>query len=209
MANSFDMNPKRLRNKTTGQPGIKVEDGSLLAQIVRRDQKAFRELYMRYLPRLRQFILRITHRSDLTEEILNDTFLTIWEKSCDYAGRSKVSTWIFGIAYFKCLKALERSERWCSKHSLVSDQETVKLDFNGPDSTAEAGQLRQRLSGGLMRLSPEQRMVVELTYYFGYSYTEIAAVAKCPVNTVKTRMFHARRKLHEELSSDFYDSVTD
>ena len=203
------MNPKNPHGRTTNRPGMKIEDKSLLAQIVRRDEKAFRELYMRYLPRLRQFILRVTHRSDLTEEILNDIFLTIWEKSGDYASRSKVSTWIFGIAYFKCLKALERSERWRSKHSLAGDQEVVQLDFNGPDTTAEAGQLRQRLRCGLMQLSPEQRMVVELTYYFGYSYTEIATVANCPVNTVKTRMFHARRKLHQELSSNFNNSTTD
>ena len=60
---------------------------------------------------------------------------------------------------------------------------------------AEHRDLRDLLDRGLSRLSAEQRAVVELTYFTGCSYEEIAAIAGCPVNTVKTRMFHARAKL--------------
>jgi RNA polymerase sigma-70 factor (ECF subfamily) len=59
--------------------------------------------------------------------------------------------------------------------------------------------LRDLLDAALDRLSPDHRAVVELTYFHGCSYEEIAAIVDCPVNTVKTRMFHARAKLRKLL----------
>ena len=56
-------------------------------------------------------------------------------------------------------------------------------------------ELEDLLARALRKLPPEQRAVVELTYFYGFSYLEIAEIVSCPVNTVKTRMFHARRKL--------------
>ena len=57
------------------------------------------------------------------------------------------------------------------------------------------------LDQGMRRLSPNQRAVVELTYFYGCSYEEIGAILSCPVNTVKTRMLHARAKLRRALPS--------
>ncbi len=68
-----------------------------------------------------------------------------------------------------------------------------------PESLAARRELATVLGTALHRLSPEQRAVVELTYFYGLAYTEIAEIVGCPVNTVKTRMFHARRRLKELL----------
>ena len=68
-----------------------------------------------------------------------------------------------------------------------------------PESLAARRELATVLGRALCSLSPEQRAVVELTYYYGLAYTEIAEIVGCPVNTVKTRMFHARRRLKELL----------
>ena len=69
----------------------------------------------------------------------------------------------------------------------------------GVDSEISTLQLQQSLDQALQRLRPNHRSVVELTYRFGYSYSEIAEIVGCPVNTVKTRMFHARAQLRKIL----------
>ena len=185
----------------TNQDSPEKTDDELLSAVVNADEDAFRVLYLRYYERLRQFSFRMTRRAELVDEVLNDTFFTVWKSAHKFASRSAVSTWIFGIAYRKCLKAIERSDRWYLHHPEMNLDDVLSLS-NGPEQTTEEQQLRSRVIQGLHGLSAEQRLVFELTHFFGYSYPEIAEVAQCSVNTVKTRMFHARRKLQESLGND-------
>jgi RNA polymerase sigma-70 factor, ECF subfamily len=162
----------------------------LLRRVAERDRAAFAELYTLYHRRLARFLRRFTHRFDVAEEIINDTMWVVWRKTPEFRGASLVSTWILGIAYRRALKTLQRV-------TLV----TEPLNFNDRDTahTAEDAQqteeLREWLQLALVQLPIEQRMVLELTYYLGHSCEEVAAIMDCPVNTVKTRMFHARAKL--------------
>jgi RNA polymerase sigma-70 factor (ECF subfamily) len=73
------------------------------------------------------------------------------------------------------------------------------VDTEGPEGVVTRQEFCRTLTHALATLSPEQRAVVELTYYHAYSYQEIAEITGCPVNTVKTRMFHARRRLAQLL----------
>ena len=102
-----------------------------------------------------------------------------------------------GIAYHKALKALASRQRWSSRFGFdiddFEDRSEVVVDED------EQRDLRETLHKALEALSPAQRAVVELTYYGGYSYDEIAAILECGVNTVKTRMFYARAKLRKAL----------
>jgi RNA polymerase sigma-70 factor (ECF subfamily) len=166
---------------------------ALLARIAARDAQAMQELYHLYHRRLARFLMRLTSRYDLAEEIINDTFWVIWQHAKDFRGASQLSTWIFGIAYRRALKTLKR----------------VRPDFaaeadEAPEQTEEPWQqaeLREWLGVALAKLPHEQRMVLELAYNIGHSCEEIAVIMQCPVNTVKTRMFHARRKLKVLLAS--------
>lgn len=177
------------------------DDSALLSAVAAGDTKAFRALYMRHYGRLEQFIIRMSRRTDLVEEILNDTFFAVWQKADRFKADSRVSTWIYGICYRKCLKALERSERWGARHCFGPEYDTALSERGRPDEEAGREQLQRCLREGLHALPAEQRMVCELTYFMGYSYPEIAEVADCPVNTIKTRMFHARQKLRKSLAS--------
>ena len=167
---------------------------SLLRRIAAKDRKAFEALYHRYDRRLFAFILKLTRRADLVEEILNDVLLAIWKGAGGYDARSRPSTWIFGIAYHKALKAVARREP-----ELAGEPETEPVDHDEPESLMARRELATVLGRALRALSHEQRAVVEMTYYYGLSYQEIAEIMGCPVNTVKTRMFHARRRLREIL----------
>ena len=168
------------------------EDLKLLQQVATKDRIAFEALYARQYQPLTRYLNRLMRRPDMVEEVVNDTMFVVWEKAARFEGRSKVSTWITGIAYLKGIKALDR---------LKNMPEQNAEDVSKAEDLEESNNLISRLglddwlTSGLELISPDQRSVIELTYYSGYSYQEIADVMNCPVNTVKTRMFHARRRL--------------
>ncbi len=169
-------------------------DLALLERVANGDREALRDLYGTYYHPLLRFIYRITGRLDLAQEGVNDVMLVVWRSSRSFGRRSTVSTWIMGIAYRKALKLLATSRRWTAR--LASDPLEDLLERSPPSAEhSEDGDLRDLLDEALRHLSAEHRAVVELTYFYGCSYEEIAVIAACPVNTVKTRMFHARAKL--------------
>ena len=185
------MRPARARFSDDGA------DLALLERIANGDRNALRALYNTYYHPLLRFIYRITGRLDLAQEGVNDVILVVWRSSSSFGGRSSVSTWIMGIAYRKALKLLASARRWTDRFAGAPFDELIER------SEAKAEQsdddLRDLLDEALRHLSAEHRAVVELTYFYGCSYEEIAAIAACPVNTVKTRMFHARAKLKKLL----------
>ena len=176
------------------KPASDAADLALLRRIGHDDRTALRELYTRYYHPLLRFIYRVTGRLDLAQEGVNDVMMVVWRSSDAFGHRSSVSTWIMGIAYRKALKLLAASRRWSTR--IAPDDFTEWVEHSAPAGEhSDDGDLRDLLDEGLRHLSPEHRAVVELTYFYGCSYEEIAAIAACPVNTVKTRMFHARAKL--------------
>jgi RNA polymerase sigma-70 factor (ECF subfamily) len=176
------------------KPANDDADLALLRRIGHGDRTALRELYTSYYHPLLRFIYRVTGRLDLAQEGVNDVMLVVWRSSESFGHRSSVSTWIMGIAYRKALKLLEASRRWSERLAPLDFDEWVERS-EPAGGHSEDGDLRDLLDEALRHLTPEHRAVVELTYFYGCSYEEIAIIAACPVNTVKTRMFHARAKL--------------
>jgi RNA polymerase sigma factor (sigma-70 family) len=174
-----------------------AEDARLLAQVVAGDRPAFERLYRGYFPRLGRFLGRMTHSPVLIEEIINDTMLVVWRKAGSYDGSSKVSTWVFGIAWRRARKTLSMVDE-----PVESDSDGYLDEATSPERLAQADQLARRLAAAVELLPWAQRLAVVLTYFHGMEYAEIAAIADCPVNTVKTRMFHARRRLRELLAEE-------
>jgi RNA polymerase sigma-70 factor, ECF subfamily len=170
---------------------------ALLRRVSTGDRDAFRELYLRYHRRLARFLARLTRGPEDAEEVINDTLWIVWQRAGDFRGASRVSTWIMGIAYRRALKLIRRA----ATHARVM----VLEQSDGESATEDSLQAisnRQLVEQGLVRLPLEQRLVLEFTYYLDHSCEEIAEIMECPVNTVKTRMFHARRKLRTFLSGD-------
>lgn len=165
----------------------------LVRRIAHQDRAAFKELYCIYHRRLLRFVMRMTSRHDLAEEVMNDTMWVVWNKAGEFRAASQVSTWILGIAYRQTLASARRVPLRAMDVE-IEDTTAVADDLQGQ------AEVREWLDHGLAQLPLEQRMVLELTYYLGYSCEEIATIMDCPVNTVKTRMFHARRKLKTGLA---------
>jgi RNA polymerase sigma factor (sigma-70 family) len=171
----------------------------LLHQIADKDRGAFETLYSLYYRRLFSYLFKLTRRAEMVEEVLNDVMLVIWLKAATFDGRSQPSTWIFGIAYHKAMKALGQRRPAEQSGDGLENEANEPVDSEEPESLLARRELATTLGRALLSLSPEQRSVVELTYYQGLAYQEIAEIMECPVNTVKTRMFHARRRLRDLL----------
>lgn len=175
------------------QPSAEAEEAALLERIAAGDARAFEALYRRYFPRLCRFLERMTRRPALVEEILNDTMLVVSRNAHKYRREARASTWIFAIAYRKGLKALKRLDDPLEDDP---DEAAARIEPGSqPNEELQRGQLRHLLDTALQALSAKHRAVVELTYFQGADYREIARIMDCPVDTVKTRMFHARRQL--------------
>lgn len=189
-----DMSDAPLNPAGTASRSSDDADRDLLARIAAGDREAFRRFYQKHYRALQRFIWRITGRVDSAQEAVNDVMLVVWQSSGTFAGRSKVSTWLMGIAYRKALRLVDARRRWTERFKSLDPTEWNELSAAAEEPT-HSRDLEDWLEHGMRQLSAKQRAVVELTYFHGYSYEEIAAITQCPTNTVKTRMFHARAKL--------------
>lgn len=166
-------------------------DLTLLSRVVEGDLRAFESLYRNYYPRLERFLGLMTSRRAIVEEALNDTMLVVWERSGTFNATSKVSTWIFAIAYRIALKAL-RTQGEAAEDIAPDD---LISEGPGPEQQVSTQEARAALFHALAALSPEQRCVLILAYFHDLAYEEIARIVECPVDTVKTRVFYGRRRL--------------
>ncbi len=166
-------------------------DTRLIAQIAGGDRRAFETLYRAYLPRLTRFLHRMTRNVSLIEEVIDDTMLVVWQKASTFDFSCKLSTWIFAIAYRKSCKILHNLDE-----PVDADVELVEGEAAWrPEWRCEQARLAQALDAALDELPLAQRAAFQLTFYHDMGCAEIAAILECPVNTVKTRLFHARRRL--------------
>jgi RNA polymerase sigma-70 factor (ECF subfamily) len=177
------------------------EDRRLIERVRARDLQAFEQLYRTHHRQLVRFLLNLTHRPTIVEEVLNDTMMAVWEKPESYRGASRLSTWILAIAYHKAMRALRRQDLPIEDGLPIA---AADLD-SAPDHRIGREQIHRLLTEAMGRLSPDHRAVIDLTYFHEVGYREIAEIMNCPIDTVKTRMFHARRHLKRLLAGSSAD----
>ena len=173
------------------------EELSLLGRVAAGDIEAFKALHGAYQRRLFVYAFKMLEDHGDAEELCNDVLLEVWRRAGQFGGRSKLSTWVFGIAHHKALNMLRKSVRGADL--TLDDAAATPGGSPGPEVEAERRDRREWLGTALSKLSREHREVIELTFYHGFSYEEIAQIVNCPPGTVKTRMFHAKQKLREWL----------
>jgi RNA polymerase sigma-70 factor (ECF subfamily) len=173
-------------------------DREWLRRIAGGDRQAFEQLYQAYHRRVFGYLFRMVGSADRADELASDVLLEVWKSAGKFKGESRPSTWIFGIARFKALSSLRRSEPPTVE---VEDVHDLQDTAEAQDALLITAGMQQAVRSALAALSPQHREVMELTFYDGFSYPEIAEILKCPVNTVKTRMFHARKQLRERLGA--------
>jgi RNA polymerase sigma-70 factor, ECF subfamily len=171
-------------------------DGDLVQRIVRGDDEALIALYQRHGRAVFSLSYYIIRDRALAEEITQDVFVAVWQKASQYnVARGRLDAWLLQIARNLAIDYL-RYERRRNPNALALDDVEPQADAsNGP-----VGEFQKReLAGLLNRLPPEQRQVIELSYFLGYTHSEIAARLKLPVGTIKSRILLGLRKLKEML----------
>ncbi len=186
------MTPRHSPNALPADPS----DKELIARIAGQDQRAVEALFARYQVRVFRFIIRRVRSEAIAEELTNEVFLEVWRNAARFEGRSTVSSWMLGIAHNKAISSLrKRTEAELDDEAAGA----VADDADTPDVVAQKLDKGQLIRACMERLSDEHREVLDLVYYQELSISEIAEVVGIPENTVKTRVFYARKKLSEFL----------
>jgi RNA polymerase sigma-70 factor, ECF subfamily len=173
-----------------------TSDEALIARIAEGDRLAMQVLFGRHHVRIYRFVLRQIGDKTIAEDMVGEVFLDVWRQADRFEGRSAVSTWLLAIARYKALSALRRQ-----REEELDDEKAVAIEdpSDDPEVAAAKKDKSALLRKCLSALSPEHREIIDLVYYHEKSVEEAAEIVGIPQNTVKTRMFYARKKLGELL----------
>jgi len=187
-------------------PGASVDsldDKELVQAIVERRTDAVAELYDRYSGMLKALSQRILHDPSDAEEILQETFLQVWNQAGRYdPKRSSVSTWLVLISRSRSIDRL-RSRQVKLRTATAAGRENPDIHTSPKGVRNVLGQeRRKRLQEEMAKLPGEQSKVLELAFYSGMTQSEIAEHTGIPLGTVKTRTLLAMKKLRQALSEE-------
>ena len=173
-----------------------ASDIALIGQIAAGDRNAMRVLYARHNVRVFRFIRRMVGNEAVAEELVSEVFFDVWRQAERFEARSQVSTWILGIARFKALSSLRQRK----EEELDDDlARSIEDGSDTPEMAAEKNDQSAILRRCMMQLSPAHREIIDLVYYHEKTIQETVEIVGIPENTVKTRMFYARKRLAELL----------
>jgi RNA polymerase sigma-70 factor (ECF subfamily) len=164
----------------------------LLERIAGGDEAALAELHRAFARRVFAFAHARLRDDAAAEEAVADTFFEIWRHARRFRGESQPSTWMYGIARNIVLNRL----RGRAPETDELDETMPAEDLGAFDALARK-ELRAAILRCMEALSAAHRECLQLVFYEGLSLAEIAALQGCPENTVKTRLFHARRNIRD------------
>jgi len=173
-------------------------DEALIARVAKGDRQALKLLYGRHHVKIFRFALRLMTDEAAAEDVVSDVFLAVWRRAGRFEGRAQVSTWLFGIARHKVLSRLR-----ARTNDPLDDEvaESIEDPADSPEVTMQKEQHRMLLQDCLTQLSATHREIVDLVYYHGKKIEEAASILGVPLNTVKTRMFYARKRIGELIAA--------
>ena len=175
-----------------------TSDEALIGRIATGDKVAMQVLFARHHVRVYRFVLRLVRDQTKAEDLISEVFLDVWRQAGKFEARSAVSTWLLAIARYKALSALRRRP-----DEELDEEAAAAIEDPGddPETALEKKDKGEILRKCLTALSPEHREIIDLVYYHEKSVEEVAEIVGIPENTVKTRMFYARKRLAELLKA--------
>ncbi|MFZ0125384.1 MAG: sigma-70 family RNA polymerase sigma factor [Xanthobacteraceae bacterium] len=175
---------------------LEASDEILIGRIAGGDRLAMQALYARHHVKVFRFVLRLVRNEASAQDLISEVFLDVWRQAARFEGRSAVSTWILAIARFKALSSVRRR-----KEAQLDEEEAeaIEDEADTPEVALQKKDTGEVLRQCLAKLSPDHREIIDLVYYHEKSVEEVAEIVDIPENTVKTRMFYARKKLAELL----------
>jgi RNA polymerase sigma-70 factor, ECF subfamily len=169
-----------------------THDAALIERIAQGDRNAMLVLFTGHQLRVFRFILRMVGDRTLAEDLTSEVFLDVWRQAGQFEGRSTVSTWMLAMARYKALAARRRRAEDQLDEEVA---ETIEDEGDDPEVAVQKKDRSEILRRCLGKLSADHRQIVDLVYYHEKSVDEAAQILAIPENTVKTRLFHARKRL--------------
>jgi RNA polymerase sigma-70 factor, ECF subfamily len=176
-------------------------DEILIRLIAARNENAMRALYERHKDGVFRFVVRIVKDEPRAEDVASEVFFEVWRRAGTFEARSRVGTWLLGIARFKAWTA-NRTRRHVSLDDAVVEQ--IEDEAENPEEALLRLDRGAAIRACLARLSPQHREIIELVYYHEKTITEVADILHVPRNTVKTRMFYARKALQRLMARGIF-----
>ncbi len=186
---------------TTDRPQSQVQDTSdiaLVDAIAAGDKFALQTLYRRHHVKVYRFLLRFIRDEAGAEDLVSEVFFDVWRQSDRFERRSQVSTWLMAIARNKALSSLRKRAGEQLDEEVA---EFIEDPSDNPEITMQKQERSEILRDCLEQLSPAHREIIDLVYYHEKSIEEVAEIISVPTNTVKTRMFYARKRIAELMAA--------
>jgi RNA polymerase sigma-70 factor (ECF subfamily) len=164
----------------------KYSEDELVLCLQQRDQQAFAYLYDNYAPALNGIIYKMVQQQELAEDILQEAFVKIWDNFSQYdRSKGRLYTWMLNLTRNLTIDTL-RSKGYKKQQKIFGDEKSVDTirDDNASVDRFDAMGLRKQLQN----LKPEQKILIELSYFGGYTQEEISKEIGIPLGTVKTRI---------------------
>lgn len=178
---------------------------ALLKAVQVKDRNAFEVLYDATVHRIFSLAMRITQQPALAEEVVSDVYLQVWQQAATYSPeRGKVIAWLCVLCRSRALDALRRDKTAMLREEVGLDEVLEQEDAHEPPNLLLAVEQGSAVHGALGKLTEQQRQLVALAYFKGYTHSELAAITGTPVGTVKTHLRRTMLKL-KELMSDSID----
>ncbi|WP_244642282.1 sigma-70 family RNA polymerase sigma factor [Chelatococcus reniformis] len=162
------------------------------------ERMAMKVFYGRHHVRVHRFLVRLLRSDTAAEDVIGDVFFDVWQQANRYEARASVTTWLLSIARFKALSQLRRRTTDALEPEAA---EAIADDADDPEVTLQKADKAAVMRQCLDRLPPIHREVIDLVYYHEQSLDEVAQILGIPENTVKTRVFHARKRLSDLLAA--------
>jgi RNA polymerase sigma-70 factor (ECF subfamily) len=175
-----------------------TSDQVLVGLIAQGDKDAMQVLFARHNVRVFRFLMRIVDNEATAEDLVSEVFIDAWRQAGRFEARSQVATWLLGIARHKALSALRRR----SADQLDDDViEFIEDAADNPEVAVQKHETSAILLDCLRQLSPAHREIIDLVYYHERTIDDVAEIIGVPQNTVKTRMFYARKRIAELMAA--------
>ena len=189
--------PRELDDVDGSAATLSNED--LLQRVATGDRDAFAQLYDRTAPRVFGLVKRLLRDHAQSEEVTQEIFLEIWTNATRYEpSKGGATTWILTMAHRRAVDRIRASQAGRDRDVKIGIRDYV-AEYDNVASTVEVTIEHERVTKAMSQLTELQRQAVSLAYYGGYSHSEVAAMLKVPIGTVKTRLRDGMIRLRDEL----------
>ena len=167
----------------------------IINKIIGGDTQAFAVLVNRYKDLVFTLAIRMLKNREEAEEVSQDTFIKVYKALPKFKGDSKLSTWVYKVAYNTCLDSIKKNNRRQSEVTLDSFTENQIKTLDNALSALEEKEQQQTIQDCLQQLSRKDSFLVTLFYFEELSLEEISQIVNMEPNTVKVNIHRARKRL--------------